>query len=176
MITEYFKSYLLYTLHSLTKYDLFAIGWVMFLALLLFTLALVIKRQGVRYTIIFFALFLMLGGPITAKYLLDDYLRSATVTIDKTRQLTYSHALIVSGKITNTSHAPFRKCDLVLLFTPQKGTPIQSHLPPPLKLSFLYIWSMNEPLFPSETKHYKIIVDSLEVKDFDLTVQPRCYP
>jgi len=175
MITDYFKSYLLYTLHSLTKYDLFAIGWVIFLALLLFTLALFIKRQGVRYTIIFFALFLMIGGPITLKTLLDGYLRKAVVTVDQSTPLTYSHALIVTGKITNQSRAPFTTCDLVLLFTKNHNDQTLP-LPIPFTLSSFYIWSMNEPLTPNQTKHYKIIVDSFEMKDFHLTVQPRCYP
>jgi len=115
-MAEFLRSYILYSFYSLTKYDAFAIGWVIFLAILLLTLAAFIKKHSLQYIILFLSILLLFLGPIGTKLVLDNYLRKADITLIKAKPLKYTDSVIVTGTITNNSRLPFQKCDIALLF------------------------------------------------------------
>ncbi|WOE69689.1 DUF2393 family protein [Hydrogenimonas thermophila] len=175
-MAEFIRSYLFYVFHSLTKYDIVAIGWVIFLAILLLVLAAFIKRHSLQYFILFLSILLLFFGPVGTKLVLDNYLRKADITINKVKALKYSNSVIVTGTITNSSRLPFKKCDIALLFTKPSNNNIMKKVTNTLKPLHTFVWDMNTTLEKKETKQFKIIVDSFKIKDFNLTVQPRCYP
>ena len=174
-MAEFLRSYIIYAFHSLTKYDAFAIGWVIFLAILLLVLAVFIKRHSIQYIVLSLSILLLFLGPVGTKFVMDNYLRKADVVINEAKVLKYSDSVIVVGTITNKSRLLFKKCDIALLFV-KPADNILKKAANILKPKYIYIWDMNTSLEKKETKQFKIIVDSFKMKDFNLTVQPRCYP
>jgi len=174
-MAEFLRSYIIYAFNSLTKYDAFAIGWVIFLAILFLTLAAFIKKHSLQYIILFLAILLLFFGPVGIKIVLDNYLRKADITLIKAKSLKYTDSVIVTGEITNNSRLPFEKCDIALLFVKPADNTLKK-IANTLKAKKSFIWEMNSTLEKKETKQFKIIVDSFKMKEFNLTIQSRCYP
>ena len=174
-MAEFLRSYIFYTFNSLTKYDAAAIGWVIFLAILLLVLAAFIKKHSLQYIILFLAILLLFLGPFGTKVVLDNYLRNSDITLIKAKPLKYTDSVIVTGEITNSSRLPFQKCDIALLFIKPADNAFKK-IANTLKAKKSFIWEMNSTLEKKETKQFKIIVDSFNMKEFNLTIQPRCYP
>jgi len=174
-MTEFLRSYIFYIFNSLTKYDAAAIGWVIFLAILLLVLAAFIKKHNLQYIILFLAILLLFLGPIGTKVVLDNYLRKADITIIETKPLKYTNSIIVTGTITNKSRLSFKKCDIAFLFVKPANNRLKQ-IANTLKAKKSFIWEMNSMLEKKETKQFKIIVDSFKMREFNLTVQSRCYP
>ncbi len=176
-MAEFLRSYLFYVFNSLTKYDVVAIGWVIFLAILLLILAAFLKRQGLQYLVLFLSILLLFFGPVGTKVVLDNFLRNANIVISKVKPLKYSNSTIVAGTITNNSRIPFKNCQIALLFTKKNNDDnIIKKVVNSLKPIHTFIWDMNSTLEKKESKQFKIIVDSFSREDFNLTIQPRCYP
>ncbi|BDY12750.1 DUF2393 family protein [Hydrogenimonas cancrithermarum] len=174
-MAELFKSYLYYTFHSLTKYDFMAIGWVLFLAVLLMILGAFIKRKTIAYALLFIGFLLFFAGPPAIKVAMDSYLRAAEVEVEKVKTLAYSDAAIVEGTIENRGKINFSKCDLVLIFRkPAKGgIEALSAFFKPLDIR---IEPLGEALEKGSAKPFKIVVDHFSRNDFNLSVLARCYP
>jgi len=174
-MAEFLRSYIFYIFNSLTKYDAAAIGWVIFLAVLLLVLAAFIKKQSLQYIILFLAILLLFLGPIGTKVVLDNYLRKADITITETKSLNFTDSVIITGSITNSSRLPFKKCDIAFLFVKPANNMLKQFANT-LKTKKSFVWELNTTLERKETKQFKIIIDSFKMREFNLTVQSRCYP
>ncbi len=174
-MTELLRHYLLYSFHSLTKYDYMAIGWILFLAILLMVLGAFIKRRSLSYSLLFFGLFLLFFGPPVIKMAMDLYLRAATVTIEKVKPLNFSRSLIVEGTIENSGRIDFSSCDIVLSVYRPNG--LLKEWSAVLKPHRVDIEHFEMPLERGMAKPFKIIVDHFSNKDdFNVSVRARCYP
>ncbi len=174
-MAEYLRSYIFYTFQSLTKYDYMAIGWILFLALLLLILAAIVKRRTLSYFLLFVAVSLLFVGPVVVKGIMDRYLRVAKVDISKIKPLTYSRSLLIEGSITNSGRIDFKRCDLALIIYKQESNILKS-VAARLKPMRVEIDSLDFPLPSGESKPFRIIVDHFNAHDFNLSLQPRCYP
>ena len=174
-MAELLRYYLYYSIHSLTRYDYMALGWVIFLALLLLILALFVKRRGAAYSLLFLGMVLLFFGPPLIKIAMDRFIRAASAETSVIKPLKFSHALLLEGNVTNLSRSDFGSCDLVVsIYRPD--TPLKSWAAW-LKPVRVYIQPDLFALRPHETKPFKIIVDHFTTKgDFNVTVIPRCYP
>jgi len=174
-MAEYLRSYIYYSFDSLTKYDYMAIGWILFLALLLLILAAVVKKRVLSYLSLLAGLLLLFAGPPTVKSVLDGYLREADIEVERVKRLNYSSSLIIEGEIKNVSELDFSHCDLaVSIYRPASN--VLDHAAAVLKPITVKIERMDSPIARSETKPFRIIVDHFSTQEFNLTVQPRCYP
>ncbi len=174
-MAEFLRSYLSYTLHSLTKYDYLAIGWILFLAFLLLILAAVVKRRTLSYTLLLFALALLFVGPPVVKGVMDRYLRAADLHLTQTKVLRYSRSLVVEGEVKNVGRLDFSRCDLALvIYRPSSN--FLKETAAILKPIAVHIEPLDTPIATKESKPFRIIVDHFNTRDFNLTVQPRCYP
>jgi len=144
-MAEFLRSYIIYAFHSLTKYDAFAIGWVIFLAILLLVLAAFIKKHSLQYVILLLSILLLFLGPVGAKLVLDNYLRKADITITKAKPLKYTDSIIITGTITNESRLPFKKCDIALLFVKPANNTLKK-IANTLKAKKSFLWEMNSTL------------------------------
>jgi len=174
-MAEFLRSYIFYIFSSLTKYDAVAIGWVVFLAILLLVLAAFVKKHNLQYIVLLLAILLLFLGPVGVKVVLDNYLRRADITLVKAKSLKYANSVIVAGTITNSSRLPFKKCDIALLFVKPADDEFRKVINM-LKAKKSFIWEMDLALEKKETRQFNIIVDSFRMKEFNLTIQPRCYP
>ncbi len=175
MMAEYLRSYILYSLHSLTKYDYMAIGWILFLALLLLVLAAIVKRRTLSYTLLFLGLSLLFVGPVAVKGIMDRYLRAAEAKAEEAKLLTYSRSLLIEGSIKNSGDLDFGRCDLaILIYRP--GDNFLKKIAARLRPIRTEIKPLDFRLAKGESKPFRIIVDHFNTHDFNLSLQPRCYP
>ncbi len=174
-MAEYLRSYIYYTFHSLTKYDYLAIGWILFLALLLLILAAIVKKRALSYLSLLTGVLLLFAGPVAVKITMDGYLRRAAVQVESVKRLNYSDSLIIEGKIENGSRLDFSHCDLaVSVYRPSSN--FLERTAAVLKPVTVRIEHLESPLERNGTKPFRIIVDHFTTQEFNLTVQPRCYP
>ena len=173
-MAEYLRHYLHYTFHSLTKYDVMALGWVLFLAFLLMILGAFVRRKSLSYFLLLIGLSLLFAGPPAIKIAMDHYLRAAKVTVTNVKPLHYSHALLIEGDLTNEGRSDFSACDLV--------ASIDTHTS---KKGFASLWNPERvfiqripgPIVKGETKPFRIIVDRFRSDgDVNASVTARCYP
>ncbi len=174
-MAEILRHYLHYTLHSLTKYDYMALGWILFLGFLLVVLALFIKKRAFSYFLLFLGLFLLFFGPPAIKYALDRYIRATDITVTKVKPLNYSRSLIVEGTLTNSGKIDYSTCDFVVSVYRSRG-PLKE-MAAFLKPLKVHIEHYDLPLERGVSKPFRIIVDHFSSeKDFNISVQARCYP
>ncbi len=174
-MAEYLRSYIYYTFDSLTKYDYLAIGWILFLAFLLLILGAVAKKRALSYLSLLSGVLLLFAGPPAVKVIMDGYLRKAEAQIEKIKHLKYSGSLIIEGNLKNHSKLDFSRCDLaVSIYRPSSNfLERTAALLKPIRVEIEHI---DSPLERNETKPFRIIVDHFTTQEFNLTVQPRCYP
>ncbi|WP_457596570.1 DUF2393 family protein [Hydrogenimonas sp.] len=174
-MAELLRHYFHYTLHSLTKYDYMALGWVLFLALLLIVLALFLKRRGAAYFLLFLGLCTLFFGPLAIKMAMDRFIRSAQVEEVTLKPLKFSRALLVEGELRNTGRIDYSRCDLVVsLYRPGTGLGAWAGYLKPFQVE---IFEERGPLLPGETKPFRVLVDGFQNRgDFNATIIARCYP
>jgi hypothetical protein len=174
-MAELFRHYLYYTFHSLGKYDYMAIGWVLFLSLLLMLLGAFVRRRSLSFTLLFIGLFLFFVGPPTIKAVMDRYLRAADVTVTSVKVLSYSHAAAIEGTLKNRGKIDFSRCDLVLIFHAPAHDALSS-LKAYLKPYEIRIETLQFPLVVGEEKPFSLLLDGYDRQPFELTPIARCYP
>ncbi len=174
-MAEFLRSYIYYAFHSLTKYDYMAIGWILFLAFLLLILAAIVKKRVLSYSLLLMGIALLFTGPIAVKAVMDRYLRAAEAHVENLKELKYTDSLIVEGVVKNSSELDFSRCDLALLIY-KKSDNFLKKTAAILKPIAVRFDTLDEHIAKGETKPFRIIVDHFSAKDFNLTLQPRCYP
>jgi hypothetical protein len=174
-MADLLKHYLLYSFHSMTKYDYMAIGWVLFLSILFLILAAFVRRRGATYFLLFLGLVLLFFGPPMIKVALDNFIRAAEVETTKVKPLKYSRSLLLEGNLTNRGRIDFSSCDLVVsLYRP--NTPLKEWAAY-LKPFRVAVVAIEAPLTRGETKPFRVLVDDFRVEgDFNATLFARCYP
>ena len=174
-MAELLRHYLYYTFHSLSRYDYMAIGWVVFLALLLMILGAFVRKKGLSYTLLFVGLILFFAGPPAIKAVMDGYLRAADVTVTSAKALHYSRAAEVEGRIKNIGKIDFSRCDLVLIFhAPAEG--LWQKIASFSKPYAVRVEKIDSPLRPGQSVPFSILVEHYAKTPFDLPPIPRCYP
>ncbi|BBG64943.1 putative integral membrane protein [Hydrogenimonas sp.] len=174
-MAEYLRSYIYYTLHSLTKYDYMAIGWALFLAFLLLVLAAIVRKRALSYLLLLTGVMLLFTGPIAAKVIMDGYLRAADAKVKETKILKYSSSLVIEGELKNSSRLDFSRCDLAVMIYRPSDNPLK-RAAAILKPALVRIEHLDSPVLRGESKPFRILVDHFNMSDFNLSVQPRCYP
>ena len=174
-MADLLRFYLDYTFHSLTKYDLMAIGWVVLLALLMLIMAIFIKRRSLSYFLFFLGFVLFFFGPPAIKIALDRIIRATEVTVTAVKPLKFSQTLLLEGNITDRGKIDFSDCDL-LIVTYRPDTPLKTWAAW-FKPRHVYLRRLNQPLLRGETKDFRLLVDPFYDRgDFNVTVDARCYP
>ena len=174
-MTDLLRHYLFYTFHSFTKYDYMAIGWILFLAILLLILSIFVKRKSFSYFLLFLGLILLFVGPPLIKTALDGFIRQASIDVGRSKALRFSHSLIIEGNITNRGKIDYSSCDLIVsLYRPNTVWKEWRALIDPEKI---HIEHFKTSLERGVTKPFKIIVDDFSNRnDFNVSVRARCYP
>ncbi|WP_456485922.1 DUF2393 family protein [Hydrogenimonas sp.] len=174
-MSELLRHYFYYTFHSMSKYDYMAIGWILFLSLLLILLGIFVRKRSISFSLLFIGLALFFAGPPIIKFFLDNYLRSAEVSITSAKTLSYSHAAAVEGIIKNSGKLDFSHCDLVLIFhAPAHNglSAVKSFMNP----YAVHIEKLGFHLPKGEKRSFSILIDGYDKTPFKLTSLARCYP
>lgn len=169
------QTYLDYFFHSFTKFDLFAIGWAILIALLLIVLAIFLKNKGIRFFILFLGLLLFFAAPPTIKIFLDLTIRKSTLKVDSVNTLKYARSLVVTGSLANEGKIPFSSCLLETRIFQPKLEGIAKTLTW-IKPDRFETTLLSGPIAPGETKPFSLSVESFESREYNLSLVSRCYP
>ena len=94
--------------NSLSIYDYAAFGWLIFLFIIILTLAILLgrKKPSLAIFLVMIAILLMFVAPFSIKYFLDKTVRKVDVVTDKISKLHYASSLIVTGHLSNSGKVP----------------------------------------------------------------------
>ena len=109
---ETLKQSLIDYAHALTVYDYAAFAWLLFLFVIILTLAILLgrKKPTLAIFLVLISIFLMFVAPFGIKYFLDETVRKVQVATDTVSQLHYASSLIVTGHLRNDGKISFKKC------------------------------------------------------------------
>ena len=177
IMIENIKNSFLDYIHALTLYDYAAFGWLLFLFLIILTLAILLGRKKPRLAIalIMITILLMFVAPFGIKYFLDNTVRKVDVVTDKISKLHYASSLIVAGHLSNAGKVPFQKCRInakVFKVSDNKYTNILNNLKPLRNKTIV----VDKNISQGEEAVFKIVFEDFKyTKDYNVSLSASCY-
>ncbi len=174
---ENLKGSFLDYLHALSLYDYVAFGWLLFLFLIILTLAILLGRRKPRLAIflIMITILLMFIAPFGMKYFLDNTVRKVDVVMDKVSKLHFASSLIVSGHLRNEGKVPFQKCRInakVFKIDENKYKNMLNSLKPLRNKTIVVDKNISE----GEEAMFKIVFENFKTtKDYNVSLSAECY-
>ena len=159
---------------GLITYDYILFGAVLLLFVLFIILGILLRRRlsiAVFFILLAFATFLL--GPTLGYIELHKFLfKNETVLISQ-KKLNFSQAVIVKGKITNTSKRAFKSCKITASaykVTSNKYKNYIYKLKPFRKMSII-----EKDIQKGQTREFKIIVEPFRYKrDYNISLGANC--
>ncbi len=174
---QHYKQSLIDYMHALTVYDYAAFGWLLFLFLIILTLAILLgrKKPTLAITLIMIVILLMFIAPFGIKYFLDTTVRKVEVVTDKISKLHYASSLIVTGHLINAGKVPYQKCRInakVFKISDNKYKNILNNLKPLRNKTIL----LDENISEGEEVVFKIVFENFRYsKEYNVTLSGACY-
>jgi len=163
--------------HALTLYDYVAFGWLLFLFLIILTLAILLGRKKPRLAIslIMMTILLMFVAPFGLKYFLDKTVRKVDVVMDKVSKLHFASSLIVTGHLSNDGKVPFQKCRInakVFKIDENKYKNMLNSLKPLRNKTIV----VDKNISQGEEAVFKIVFENFKTtKDYNVSLSAECY-
>ncbi len=174
---EQLKENLLDYLHTLTLYDYTAFGWLLFLFLIILTLAVLLgrKKPTLALFLIMIVILLMFVAPFGIKYFLDKTVRKVEVVTDKISKLHFASSLIVTGHLINSGKIPYQKCRInakVFKINDNKYKNILNNLKPLRNKTIV----VEKNISQGQEAMFKIVFDKFTYsKEYNVTLSAGCY-
>lgn len=170
------RQYLADYIASFTIYDYVAYSWLIVLFCILIILSLMMIKRSIFITLflIFFSFFVLFFSPIGIKYVLDSHIRKNRIEVQNKRYLHFAKALVVSGKITNTSNLDYAKCRVyvnILKKSSNKYLKYINRLNPLVEKSIV----VNKEIKKDEDCDFRVVLDNFNYKDYNVSVKADCY-
>ncbi len=171
------KQNLLDYVHALTLYDYVAFGWLLFLFLIILTLAILLgrKKPTLALFLIMIVILLMFVAPFGMKYFLDTTVRKVDVVTDKISKLHFASSLIVTGHLINSGKVPYQKCRVnakVFKINENKYRNILNNLKPLRNKTIVVDKNISE----GQEAMFKIVFDKFTYsKEYNVTLSAECY-
>ncbi len=176
MIANLKSSFIDY-IQALTLYDYAAFGWLLFLFLIILTLAILLgrKKPTLALSLIMIVILLMFVAPFGMKYFLDTTVRKVVVVTDKVAKLHFASSLIITGHIINSGKVPYQKCRVnakVFKISENKYKNILNSLKPLRNKTIV----VDKNISQGEQAVFKIVFDKFTyTKEYNVTLSARCY-
>jgi hypothetical protein len=174
---ENLKGSFLDYMHALSMYDYIAFGWLLFLFLIILTLAILLGRKKPRLAIvlIMITILLMFVAPFGLKYFLDNTVRKVDVVVDKVSKLHFASSLIVAGHLSNDGKVPFQKCRInakVFKIDENKYKNMLNNLKPLRNKTIV----VDKNISQGEEAVFKIVFENFKTtKDYNVSLSAECY-
>lgn len=169
------KKNILEFLHTLNLYDYLLFGGIVFLFLFLLILAILFRHKHIlAITLVLLAFMTLIMAPFGGYIALHALMYKHTVTLITVKDLTYTEALLIKGKINNTSKQTFKECTLrvgVSKISPIK--PLNKLYPyVPFRRQTIVIYG---PIKPKASKTFKLLIEPFHyTKRHSVTVLGQC--
>jgi hypothetical protein len=161
-------------LNGLMIYDYILFASVFLLFILLIVLAILVrKRLGIAIFFVLFAFAIFLLGPTVGYIELHKFLFKNDTELISQQKLNFTKAIIVKGKITNSSKLDFKSCRIrasVYKVTANKYKNYIYKLKPFQKMSIVL-----KDIKKGQTKTFKMIVEPFSYsKDYNISLGAQC--
>jgi len=159
---------------GLILYDYVLFGAVLVLFVLLIVLAILLRRKlGLAIFLVLFAFATFLLGPTLGYIEMHKFLFKNETELVSQKKLNFSQAIIVKGKIKNSSHFNFKLCKItaeVYKITSNKYKNYIYRLKPFMKMSIL-----EKDIQKGQVRNFKIIVEPFSYKkDYNISLEASC--
>lgn len=169
------KAQILDFINHLLIYDYILFGGIILVFILILILAIVIRHHlGWAVFLVLSGFGVLTVGPIVGYMTLHQYLFKNSVTLERTKALEFTEALLIKGTLENTSKRSFTECAL------EAGVHKVTHN---RYLDRAYTFfpfqkghtAIDRPLKPGEKADFKFLIEPFRyTKDFNVTVKADC--
>jgi len=161
-------------LNQLMIYDYILFGSVFALFLLIFILALVLRKKTVvSIFLVLLSFSILFLGPTLGYIKMHEYLFANSVKLISQKQLVYTAAIIVKGQITNESKRNFKQCKITASVIKQGKNKYKNYIykfKPLKKMSII-----EQDIAKAQVRDFKIIVEPFRyAKDYNITLKADC--
>ena len=160
---------------QLLIYDYALFGGVILLFILFLILAILLRKKiGLSLTLVLFAFTLLILGPTVGYIQLHQFLFKTTSTVTEVKELQFSQALVVKGKVSNASNREFSTCKITAKIFKVSGNQYIDMLYPlnPFKKMSI-VRDVN--LSSGESYDFKMIVEPFTYsKEYNLSIGAQC--
>jgi hypothetical protein len=141
-------------------YDILGFTFVMFFGLLILYLSYVLRKKIVLMILmILIGLSTLIGGPFLMDKLVDSVAKKTTISNLTLKQLQFTDALVVTGKIQNAGKVDFKSCKIVVTTRKTSKNQYKDILLQYKKPANKHIMKLDYTLAKGEEKEFKYIVD-----------------
>jgi len=152
-------------LHHLNIYHYGVTAFISIIFILFFALAILLRHKLILSAILFLLSFLSAGPSIIGGYILtEDIIRRVEVSDFHVKRLRFVKAFVVTGTIRNDGKINFKKIYVKVKFvkkTDSKLSEFRNFYSPTNEQIFV----INEPLAVGESKEFKFLADTTNIKN-----------
>lgn len=159
---------------SLIKYDYILFGSILAIFFVLILISLLYRKKiGVAVSIIIFAFVFLIVAPIVGYVQMHKYLFKHELTLTSQKKLQYTKAVVVFGKLKNTSNMDFQSCKItagVNKITPSEFKNYIYSFKPIMKMSIV-----EEDIVIGNEIEFKMIIEPFTYpNDYDISLKAKC--
>lgn len=159
---------------SLIKYDYILFGSIVLTFFLLIVIALILRKKiGLSIFIVIFAFIFLLVAPFVGYNLIHKHLFKNELTLSSQKKLQFTNAVVVFGKLKNTSKLDFESCLITAFVNKQTSNKLKNYI-----LTFKPIMKMSiveEDITIGNEIDFKIIVEPFTYsRDYNISLKADC--
>jgi len=168
------KHKILAFMDSLIKYDYILFGSIFLIFFIFIILALVLrKKAGLSIFLVIFSFIFLMVAPIVGYAKMHTYLFKNELTLTSEKKLQYTKAIVVFGKLKNTSQRDFSVCKVTAIVNKSSKNEYKNYIytfKPIMKMSII-----EEDIVMGNEIDFKIIVEPFTYKyDYNITLEADC--
>jgi len=161
-------------INHLLVYDYILFGSAFALFLLFIILAILLRnRLGVALFFVLFGFVMLLLAPTFGYIQMHKYLFKNTTELISYKQLSFVPAVVVKGKLTNSSKFNFNECKVTATVYSYTSNKLKNYIYKlkPLKKSSMLVHNIER----NSTKEFKFIVEPFSYsKEYNITLGANC--
>jgi hypothetical protein len=148
-------------------YDILGFVFVMFLGLLVCYIAIVLRKRIVLAIFMFIlGICILGGGPFLMDKMVDSVAKKTIVSDLTMKQLQFTDALVVHGKVTNLGKVDFKSCKIIVKNKKKSSNKYKQMILNLSKPHSQYVMSLEGGgLTRAESRDFKFIVNGFKTDD-----------
>lgn len=159
---------------SLIKYDYMLFGSIVLIFFLLIVIALILRNNiRLSISIVVFAFIFLLVSPFVGYTQMHKYLFKNELTLSSQKKLQFTNAVVVFGKLKNTSKLDFKSCLITAFVNKRTSNKYKNYIytfKPIMKMSIL-----EEDIVIGNEIDFKIIVEPFTYsRDYNISLEADC--
>ncbi|TXE87606.1 DUF2393 domain-containing protein [Campylobacter volucris] len=178
MNTQQIKEQMIFLTSHLQLVDFLLIVVVVFFFVATLLMALIIRnKNGFAFTIIILGILCSASMAYLGYYVIDNQIRSRTISIDNFKHFTYDNSLSIQYSITNTSNNNFKNCKIDINIVKKQEMAnflqkIANELKPLRKKTIM----LDKTIKPKQTIHLRTkFSDFKENQKIDIKISSKCF-